>query len=442
MPWQLRVIDGPDQGRSHFLGDGGVTTVGSSRKHADFSLNDLYAARVHCDIEIDGARIVVTPHDTPTGTLVNGQKVGLQQEVKHGDVIRVGNSHLRVEDVATAEQEAAAEEALPELEVEVLEEEAGAETAVAAAAGTDDEVLLVPTPAHALPGSRLDELAGHTLANFQVGKPIATGHSSMLFRARDLRNNAAVALKVLSTDFPSAENAEKEMQRFVQVSKAILNLRHDHLVPIWGVGKTGPYSWIAYELVEHTPLAELITRAGRGRGNWQTAHQIAVQMASVLAWVHEQRLVHANITAKHILWQPEVEIAKLADLGLSAALQGSVLQRTIWRDKIQEELFYLPPEQTQPNCFITGVCDIYSLGVVVYAVLTGRFPCVGGNQAETVRAIRETPPAPPSRFQPATPGEFEGIVLKMLAKKQEDRYQTADELCEDLQTVDAGEPAA
>jgi hypothetical protein len=462
MPWQFRVIDGGDLGRTFPLPDAGVTTVGSSRKHADISLNDLYAARVHCDVET-GERVVVTDHDTPGGTLVNGQKVK-QQEIRHGDVVRMGNSHLRLEDVETAAKEAAAEEELPELEVEVLEEEeapagaAGAaamsETAVhetqvashetndavANDAVANDAVVVATSQAQPLPDNRLRELAGHTLAHFQVEDVIAAGHSGMVFRARDLKTDQTVALKVLSPDFPSRENFDQEMQRFVQVGKALLGLRYDHLVSVLGVGKTGPYCWLAQELIEHAPVPELIRRAAQGQPDFQRAYRIAVHMARALAFAHKHRLVHRNITAKHILWRPANQTAKLADLGLSAALQGSAVQRNTWRDKLQSELVYLPPEQTQPDSFVGGVCDLYRLGVVIYALLTGHFPCSGATQAETIRAIRETIPVRPTRFQPAIPPAFEMVVLRMLSKHQEDRHQSAEELLEDLEQA-AEEPA-
>ncbi|MCI0685294.1 MAG: protein kinase [Gemmataceae bacterium] len=455
MPWQFRVVEGADQGRVEVLPDAGIATIGSSRRHADIHLNDLYVARVHGEVETDGNRVVLTAHDSPAGTLVNGQKI-LQQEIRHGDVVRMGNSHLRLEDVEIAATEAPPEEDVPELDIEVLAEDSaepvGAEPASpepGSPAQAGPAVAMADVAARGegaagraqpLPGERLKELVGHPLAHFHVEDVIAMGHSGVVFEARDLKKDQRVALKVLATDFP---NTDAEMKRYVEVWKAVMPLRHPHIVTLLGVGKTGPFCWLAMERVEGTPLVEIIERlAGKESIDWRRGHRVAVQIGRALAFAHENGIVHSNISARHILWRKSDKTAKLTDLGLASALEGSNLKKITLRDKLQSDLIYFSPEQTEPANYIDGVCDIYSLGIVVYALLTGQFPYTGASQAETIRKIREGQLARPREFQGDIPDRLNAIVVKMLARRQEDRYQTAEELLADLQIVGDEEDAA
>src|SRR5262249_13378069 len=96
MAWQLLVIDGADKDRFYPLPEEGLVSIGNSRKNADIVLHDLYVARVHCEIRVADQRVMVTDSDTPGGTFVNGQRIK-EQEIRLGDVLRLGNSHLRLE---------------------------------------------------------------------------------------------------------------------------------------------------------------------------------------------------------------------------------------------------------------------------------------------------------------------------------------------------------
>src|SRR6266852_6372955 len=96
MPLRLLVIDGADRGRFYLLPEGGITLVGNGQKHADICLHDLYVARIHCEVAVEAGQATVTARDTPVGTLINGKKI-TEQGLHPGDVLRVGNSHLRLE---------------------------------------------------------------------------------------------------------------------------------------------------------------------------------------------------------------------------------------------------------------------------------------------------------------------------------------------------------
>jgi len=428
MPWQFRIIEGADQGRLEGMPLNGVVTIGSSKRHPEIHLNDLYVARVHGEVELDGPRVVLTAHDSPQGTLVNGQPVR-QQELHHGDIVRMGNSQLRLEDcdIAAKENPPPPEEDVPDVDIEVLEE--GVETEVELL-GEDDATGGKASP---LPGERLKELVGHPLAHYQIEDAIGAGLCSCVFQARDQKKDLIVALKVLATDFPHSDD---EMKRYVEIWKTVLPLRHPDLVALLGVGKTGPYCWLAYERVNHEPLPEIIERIStKDRIKWLRGYRVALQIARALKFAHEKGVIHGNITARHILWNPDDKLAKLVDLGLATALEGSNLRKITLRRRVEADMLYYSPEQIEPGNVIDGASDIYSLGVVVYALLTGRFPFVGESQADTIRRIRDGVVKRAIRLQSDIPKKLDTIVHKMLAGHKEDRYQKANDLVADLEVV-------
>jgi serine/threonine protein kinase len=405
MTMRFLVIDGADQGRSFPLIDEGILSVGSSRRNTDICLHDLHVRRVHCQIEIEGGRVVVTAEEDSASTYVNGQAVR-QQLLHPGDVLRVGNSHLRLQ-LDDDEEEEAAEE-----------EEAEAEAPV-------------DTKLPHLPHARLGELSDHTLAHYKVGAVLGQGHCGVVFRARDLKGGQTVALKVLSPEFPKGAG---EMQRFIDGLKKVLPLRHAHLVNLFNAGKTGPYCWIALEYIEGESVAQALERLGT-KPNWKHALRLAVHGARALDVIHGQRLLHGNITPRNLLVRLSDKVVKLADLMMSQALEGSALQAATLESKLLAEMPFLSPEQVDPNAYVDQLSDIYSLGAVVYARLTGQPPFKGASPEETIALIREGPLLKPTKHNPAIPVALETTVVKMLARQQEHRHPTAADLLKELERI-------
>jgi hypothetical protein len=414
MPKRLLVIDGADKGQSFLLPEAGAVLIGNSRRNTDICLHDLFVARVHCQVEVEGDRVTVSDRITPNGVLVNGAKV-IQQDLHAGDVVRIGNSYLRLE----AEPGAA-----PAAEAE----------APAAPAPEAPPAAEEPGKLPLLPPERLGELVNHTLARFKIGAPIGPGYWGYVFRARDLRTEETVALKVLSPAFPA--DAE-EMQRFVRAIKPRLVLHHPALVTPRGLGRSGPYVWIARELVVGESLAAPIGRARAARkAAWRPALRVARSIARALDYLREQRVVHANITPANILQPADEGPARLNDLGLWEALEGTALQQQALERKFLAELPYLSPEHIDPDAPVDDLSDQYCLGAVVYALLTGRPPFEGQTPEETVQRIRTGLPAKPKEYQPAIPDEFQAVVLRMLAKHPEERYPAPGPLLADLEAIE------
>jgi serine/threonine-protein kinase len=419
---RLKVVEGADWGRHFRLLEAGTMIIGSNARSADIVLHDLYVARVHCRLEVDENRVVVAGDEGLHAALINGQRV-LQQELRPGDVLRVGNTHLRLE-VVPADRAAAADE------------DDGEGIAVArndrAAAAAADEVP--GAPAHPAAG-RLAGLKGQTLGHYKVSALLGWGHCGAVFRARDTRSGQLAALKVLFPEFPSQP---AELQRFVEALKPTQHLRHPNLVPLCGVGKAGPYSWLARQYVEGEGVDQLVEKLGGARKiDWSHACRVLVHAGRALEFLRQHHVVHGNVTPRNLLVRGPDQRALLADLMWMKALEGSTLQQATLENKVLAELPYMAPEQIDPNASVDYLTDLYGLGAVVYALLTGRPPFGGGSPEETIEQIQEARPARPSKYQKDIPAALDEVVLRLLRKRQEERYPSPTELLADVEPLAA-----
>jgi serine/threonine-protein kinase len=419
---RLRVTAGPDKGLTFTLPETGVQNIGKIRQHNEICLHDMKLSRVHCEVLIDEGRVVITDLDSESGVYVNGQRVS-QRQLEHGDVIRVGDTEIMLESIKGAEVKEAPAVAGIDLE---LERPAAKESAATAPP---------PDPAATLSLAEVTKLSATLLGPYQLGAVLGQGHHGVVFRA--VKDEKMVALKVFHSSFPQGE---EEADRFVQAMKTRLNLRHPNLVTVFTVGRSQPYTWIAEEHVEGESLVQTIQNFGStGVPEWQQSFRLAMHIGRALHFIHQQRLTHRNITPANILFRTTDNLFKLSDLLLTKALAGSRLRQAALRKKIQVEMGYFSPEQTQQNAVLDIRSDIYSLGAVAYVLLMGRPPCLGKTVPETIGLIRSTEPARPKELQPSIPETFERAILKMLSKRPEERFQTPAELLASLSTI-APEP--
>jgi serine/threonine protein kinase len=394
------IVSGPDKGRAFSLQPGTTFQIGRSQATAT-KLTDPSVSRVHCEIEYDGERAMLV-NISNNGTLVNG-KAATQQDLRHGDVIRVGGTECRFQ----------------RADVE------------------DAETVLQPSPN--LSGTRpvlpeqLASLPGHTLAHYQIESVIARGQSGMVFKATDTRDDQTVALKVLQPEF-SRDDAE--MQRFVRAMKTTLPLRHPNIITLLGAGRTGALCWVAMEYVEGESMAQVIQRIGvAGMLDWKYGFRVAVHIARALEYAHSQSIVHRNVTPTNILWRNADKMVLLGDLILAKALEGTLAQQVTRPGELIGDIAYMSPERTRGTTDIDGRADIYGLGATVYALIAGRPPFGGSSLPELITKIRNSEPEKPKKYQMSIPDLFQGTVLKMLAKRPEERFQTAKELLSDLERV-------
>jgi pSer/pThr/pTyr-binding forkhead associated (FHA) protein len=420
----LRVIDGADQGRFFPLPESGTVTIGKSHKHADIVLHDLYVARIHCELHVEGQRFLVKHVEGQSGTLINGQGIA-EKALYPGEVLRVGNSHLRLETADLAAGPAdngtvrarpgSPKETVEDAGYEVLDEVAAAALGAARGAGE-----------YCLPHSPVDELLQleqQLLGHYQIGSLLGRGQSGLVFRAQDLKTKQTVALKVLAVDFPSND---AELQRFIRVLKTTAALAHPHLVTLYSAGKSGAYCWMAREFVDGECLTRRILRLqSAGKADWKSACRFGVQLARVLTFLHENKVTHGNITPRNVLIRSGDQMTKLVDLMLDRALEGSKLQKAIRDKKLLSELPFLAPEQTDPQAPVSPLGDIYSLGTVLYALLTGKPPFAGDSPKDVLAQVQSGKVVKPSRLLRGIPAALEAAVLMMMACRPEERLQTS-----------------
>ncbi|HXG11732.1 MAG TPA: serine/threonine-protein kinase [Gemmataceae bacterium] len=214
-------------------------------------------------------------------------------------------------------------------------------------------------------------------------------------------------------------------------------MAHPNLVTVYGAGKSGPYCWVSMELVEGESLTEVIRRIGvAGMLDWRHAYRVAVHIARALDYAHGNNMIHRNITPANILIRAEDKVAKLGDLMLAKALEGTLAYQITRPGELVGDVNYMSPERTRSqSAEVDSRSDLFSLGATVYALLTGKPPFAGQTLVETVSKIRNAEPVRPTKVQLSIPGLFEGVVLRLLAKRPEERYQTAAELLDELERV-------
>lgn len=396
---QLVVTAGPDVGRAFPLEDGQTLVVGRGQQ-SHTHLADPHISRSHCLVEVDQGAFRVSDQGSASGTLVNGERVG-QRALKPGDVIRIGGTELRL---------------------------------VLGAAGDDSTMAgASPAPAKTVSSAQLKNLAGKTLAHFNLQRVLASGMTGLVFLARDTKADRPAAVKVL---WPEISQRDDEMQRFVRAMKTMMPIHHENLIEIYAAGKTGPYCWVAMEYVDGECLTEMIYHFGtRGMLDWRTSFLVAVHVARALETAHEHHIVHRNITPTNILFDRANRRAKLGDLMLAKALEGTQVRQITQPGQLVGELVYMPPERTRSDAPVDGRADIYSLGATVYALLTGRPPFEGDSLPEIVSQIRSAEPVKPKQYHLSVADRFQDCVLTMLAKRPEDRYETVSKLLVDLERI-------
>jgi serine/threonine protein kinase len=402
MSMQLVVVAGPDKGRSFPLNPGDTLLIGRSQA-TQTRLVDPRVSKVHCELEVGEGRATLSDANSTGGTFVNGKRIS-EHELKSGDVIQIGETQLRFVAGASSEASTVAPGDLPS-----------------------------PRGAAAPSAEPLAALSGQSLGHYEVGPVLAKGQSGVVFKAEDTKDGQTVAFKVLH---PEISRNEDEMQRFVRAMKTMLPLKHPNLVALLGAGKTGAYCWMAMEYVDGESLTQVIQRIGvAGMLDWRYTLRVGIHIGRALEYAHGQQIVHRNIAPPNILVRSADKVAKLGDLMLAKALEGTLAQQITRPGELLGDVNYMSPERTHGTQALDGRSDIYSLGATLYALLTGRPPFVDVSLVETITKIRKADPEKPKKFQMAIPDLLEGAVMKMLAKRPDQRFQTASELLKGLERV-------
>ncbi len=194
---------------------------------------------------------------------------------------------------------------------------------------------------------------------------------------------------------------------------------------------------MAQQCIEGKSLAQILLELDESpKNSWQLGLRVTLHITRALDFTKQHKLVHGNVTPKNILVRAKDHVVLLNDLRLLKAFKGSLLQATVMDQKRTAERTYLAPEQVDGDkSYIDFLCDLYSLGASVYHVITGRPIFRSETLKEAMAAIRGGTPVRPRKHLKSIPRAFEVVVMRMLAKHQEDRYQSPAEVLADLMPI-------
>ena len=254
---------------------------------------------------------------------------------------------------------------------------------------------------------------------YQLQETLGTGGMAVVYKARDLMLERNVAVKVLREDF-SKDPAFRE--RFRQEARAAANLSHPNIVTVHDFGLDQGHLFIVMEYMPGTDLKTLVKQ--KERFQISEALELMIQACGGVGYAHRAGLVHCDVKPHNMLVTPEGRL-KVTDFGIARALASispDELSDVVWGSP-----HYFSPEQAggRPP---SPASDVYSLGVILYEMITGRLPFVASDSAELARMHREEKPVAPRYYNNSIPSALEEIVLKVLSKEPSSRYRTADQL--------------
>jgi serine/threonine-protein kinase len=268
-------------------------------------------------------------------------------------------------------------------------------------------------------------MVGEVLSDrYEVEELVGTGGMSSVFRAHDRLLDRKVALKVLHQQFT---NDAEYVERFRREARAVAALSHPNIVTVIDRGEHGSRQFIVFEYIDGENLKALIQR--RGPTPVITALELALQVARGLSFAHQQGLVHRDVKPQNVLLNGDGQ-AKVTDFGIARSLD--VQHGMTQTGTVLGTSDYIAPEQAQGQR-VDEHTDVYSLGVVLYEMLTNEVPFPGENfVAVAMRHINEAPPSIRDKRPDVSP-RFEAAVQRAMAKRPEDRFQTMADFCRELE---------
>ncbi|MDP8954922.1 MAG: Stk1 family PASTA domain-containing Ser/Thr kinase, partial [Actinomycetota bacterium] len=260
-------------------------------------------------------------------------------------------------------------------------------------------------------------------ARYELHRRIARGGMADVFLARDALLDRPVAVKVL---FPEFATDPTFVQRFRREAQAAANLSHPNIVSVYDWGEEGGTYFIVMEYIEGRSLAQIIKDEGRLHPD--RAADITADAAAALGFAHRNGVVHRDVKPGNVLIDVNGNV-KVADFGIARA--ANARENLTQTGAVMGTATYFSPEQAQ-GFGVDPRSDVYSLGVVLYEMVTGRPPFDGDSPVSIAyKHVREQP-VPPSELNPSLPPAFEAIILQAMAKDPSDRYASAEELRADL----------
>jgi len=269
-------------------------------------------------------------------------------------------------------------------------------------------------------------------AGYEILGELGRGGMGVVYKARHLTLKRTVALKMVLT---GSHAGAQELARFKSEAEAVARLQHPNIVQIFEVGEHNGLPFCALEYVEGGSLAHKVDGQPLPPS---VAAGLVRTLAEAMHLAHSRNVIHRDLKPANVLLTAD-GVPKVTDFGLARQMDSDSGQTQT--GAVMGTPSYMAPEQASGQTHAAGpAADVYALGAILYACLTGQPPFKGASPLETMDMVRSREPEPPSRRQPRVPRDLETICLKCLAKEPEKRYASALELAEDLRRFQNGEP--
>ncbi len=264
-------------------------------------------------------------------------------------------------------------------------------------------------------------MIGKTISHYKILEKLGEGGMGIVYKAEDIQLQRLVALKFLP---PHVSKDSEEKARFIHEARSASALNHPNVTTIYGIEESSEGLFIAMECVEGKTLKQIVKE---GPLSMKKVLDLGIQICEGLAVAHEKGVIHRDIKSENIMVTARGQV-KIMDFGLAKLKGASKLTQA---GTTLGTIGYMSPEQASGE-EVDQRSDIFSAGVVLYELLTGRLPFQGENQAAIVNAIINEEPQPVARFNSQASAKLEDMVSKALAKDREERYQHIDDLLADL----------
>ena len=271
----------------------------------------------------------------------------------------------------------------------------------------------------------MDPYIGKLLDNrYEILELIGTGGMARVYKARCHRLNRLVAIKILREDL--AQDAEFR-RRFHDESQAVAMLSHPNIVAVYDVSRSSELEYIVMELIDGITLKQYMQKKGN-KLNWREALHFITQIVKALGHAHSRGIIHRDIKPHNVMVLRDGSV-KVADFGIARVASGG--HSTLTQEALGS-VHYISPEQARGS-HIDARSDLYSAGVVLYEMITGRLPFEGDTPVSVAIQHINSIPLSPREIDPSIPEALEKITMRAMAPNPDDRYSCADEMLSDLE---------